>query len=67
MEFINKMNEMFNANPYMDSDRVTVEYAEKTNVVIVKVLNKIELVKADEYTAYGLMYAVLDKVKEMYG
>ena len=70
-DWIKKMNEMFEENCYTDGCRVLVGYEEVTNVIVVQVLNQIEIIdtnkrEINELTEYGLMYAVLDKVREMY-
>ncbi len=65
-KFIKEMNVMFDANPYTDKGRVVVDYAPHCDVVIVKVMDKTEIIEIDALTEYGIMYAIMDKVKEMY-
>lgn len=66
MDFIKRMNEMFDWNPYTDYGRVVIDYAENCKVVVVKVLDKIETINVSDLTEYGVMFAIMDKVKEMY-
>ena len=66
MEFIKKMNEMFEANPYTWNSRVVVDYAENCNVVVVRVLDNVVTINVSDFTEYGVMFAIMDKVKEMY-
>ena len=56
MAIIEKMNAMFQANPYTDKGRVVVDYASNCGVVVVKVMDTTEII----------MFAVMDKVREMY-
>ena len=67
-DWINKANEMFEENCYTDCGRVLVGYEASTHVIVIKVLDQIEHIDTDKerLTDYGLMYAVLDKVREMY-
>ena len=65
-EWVKKMNEMFEANPYTDNGRVVVEYAPKCGVIVVKVMDEVSVVYIDEYTEYGLMCRIMCKVSEMY-
>ena len=66
MDFIEKMNEMFDWNRYTDDGRVVIDYAENCKVVVVKVLDKVETINVSDLTEYGAMFAIMDKVKEMY-
>lgn len=66
MEFIEKMNEVFEANPYTWCGRVVVDYATNCNVVVVKVLDNVITIDISDLTEYGVMFAIMDKVKEMY-
>ena len=65
-ELIKKINEMFEANPYTNNGRVVVDYSENCNAVVVNVLDKVEAVYTEELTEYGIMFVIMDKVKEMY-
>ena len=65
-DFITKVNEMFEANAYTDDRRVVVDYAENIDAIVVKVMDKIETVSTEELTQYGIMFAIMDKVREMY-
>lgn len=67
MRFIEKMNEMFETNCYTDDGRVAVDYAENCDVIVVRVLDKVEVVDVSKLTDYGIMMTVMDKVAEMYG
>lgn len=66
--WIEKMNDMFEWNGYTDDGRVAVEYSERCGLVIIKVLDDVEFIDVNKtnLTEFGLMYAVMDKVKEMY-
>lgn len=66
MAIIEKMNAMFQANPYTDKGRVVVDYASNCGVVVVKVMDTTEIIDIDALTEYGIMFAVMDKVREMY-
>ena len=67
MDYIKKMNKMFEANPWTDKGRVKIDYAPNSDVVVVKVLDKVETINnLDEYTDYGIMFAIMEKVDEMY-
>lgn len=66
VKFIKKMNEMFEANAYTDGGRVVVDYVENIDAIVVKVMDKVEVVSTEELTQYGIMFAIMDKVKEMY-
>lgn len=66
VKFIKKMNEMFEVNAYTDGGRVVVDYAENIDAIVVKVMDKVEVVNTEELTQYGIMFAIMDKVKEMY-
>lgn len=66
VKFIKKMNKMFETNAYTDGGRVVVDYAENIDAIVVKVMDKVEVVSTEELTQYGIMFAIMDKVKEMY-
>lgn len=65
-DFITKVNEMFEANTYTDNGRVVVDYAENIDAIVVKVMDKVEIVNTEELTQYGIIFAIMDKVREMY-
>ena len=65
-KFIKKMNEMFEANVYTDKGRVVVDYAPNTDMIVVKVLDKAEVIDVGGLTQYGIMFAVMEKLREMY-
>ena len=65
-DFITKVNEMFEANAYTDNGRVVVDYAENIDAIVVKVMDKVEVVNTEELTQYGIIFAIMDKVREMY-
>ena len=66
MKYIEKMNEMFKANPYTDNGRVAVDYAPNCDVIVINVCGKTAVIEIEGLTDIGVMWAVLDKVKEMY-
>lgn len=66
-DFIEKMNEMFEANSCTWNKRVAVDYAKNCNVVVVKVLGNVATMDVSALTDYGVMLAIMDKVREMYG
>lgn len=67
LKYIKTMNKMFADNAYTDGNRVTVEYAPKCGVIVVKVMDKVATIdNIDDYTDFGLMYVVMAKVKQMY-
>ena len=64
--FINKINEMFEANAWTDDGRVKVDYAENCNLIVVKVMDKTGTIDVEPLTDFGIMFAIMDKVKELY-
>ena len=67
MKWIEMMNKMFAENPYTDDGRVTVDYAPNSRMVVIKVLDWETTINVDdELTEFGLMWAVMTKVKAMY-
>ena len=67
MKWIKMMNKMFAENPYTDDGRVTVDYAPNSRVVVIKAFDKVATINVDDgLTEYGLMWAVMVKVKAMY-
>lgn len=65
-ELIEKMNAVFEANSYTDKGRVVVDYAPNCDAIVVKVMDTMEIINTDALTEYGIMFAVMDKVREMY-
>lgn len=65
-KWIEKMNEMFNAHPWTDSNRVEVKYIEKDNAIIVRVLSNIRVINADNYSEYGLMMKIMELMNDLY-
>lgn len=66
VKLIEKINLMFDFNPYTDEGRVIVDYAPNMHIVVINVMGKTEMVDINDLTEYGAMYAILDKVREMY-
>ena len=53
--WIKKMNEMFEANVYTNNKRVTIDWCENSNCVLVKVCGLSATIEADGFNDYGLM------------
>lgn len=66
MEWITKMNEMLEANPYTNDKRVTVEYSEESKDVFVMVNGKSSVISADNLTEYGLMMETMRTIDRLY-
>ena len=66
-EWIEKMNAMFEANPYTTGKRVAIEYSSRCDVVVIRVMDDVCIIKPDGYTEYGLMCAIMCNVEELYG
>ena len=66
--WLNRMCDMFEWNAYTDDGRIAVEYSERCKIIIIKVLDDVEYIDVNktDFNEFGLMYAVLDKVREMY-
>ena len=66
MEWINKMNEMLEENPYTSGNRVTVEYNPIANGVMIDVCGKSSVIYADNLTEYGLMMETMKTIDRLY-
>lgn len=66
MEWITKMNEMLEANPYTNDKRVTVVYSEESESVFVTVNGKSSIISADNLTEYGLMMETMKTIDHLY-
>ena len=66
MRWLEKLNEVFEWNSWTEDGKVTIEYAELADVVVVRVFDEVELIKMKGLTDFDIMYAIMDKVKEMY-
>ena len=66
MEWITKMSEMLEANPYTNGNRVTVEYSEESESVFVTVNGKTSIVMWEGLTEYGLMIEIVKTIDLLY-
>lgn len=66
MEWITKMNEMLETNPYTNDKRVTVVYSEKSEGVFVTVNGKTSIVVWEGLTEYGLMMKIMRTIDRLY-
>lgn len=66
MEWITKMNEMLEANPYTNDKRVTVEYSEESEGVYVTVNGKTSIIMWEGLTEYGLMIKIMEVIDRLY-
>ena len=66
MEWITKMNEMLEANPYTNDKRVTVVYSEESESVFVTVNGKTSIVMWEGLTEYGLMMKIMRTIDRLY-
>lgn len=66
MEWITKMNEMLETNPYTNDKRVTVVYSEESESVFVTVNGKSSVISADNLTEYGLMMETMKTIDRLY-
>ena len=66
MEWINKMNEMLEENPYTNGNRVTVTYSEESEIVFVTVNGKNSIVMWEGLTEYGLMMKIMRTIDRLY-
>ena len=64
--WIEKMNELFNAHPWTDNNRVEVKYIEKDSAIIVKVLSDMRVINIDNYSEYGLMMRIMEVMNDLY-
>ena len=66
MEWITKMNEMLEANPYTNDKRVTVVYSEESEGVFVTVNGKTSIIMWEGLTEYGLMIEIVKTIDRLY-
>ena len=66
MEWIIKMNEMLEENPYTNDKRVTVEYSEESESVFVTVNGKTSIIIWEDLTEYGLMMKIMKVIDRLY-
>ena len=66
MEWITKMNEMLEANPYTNDKRVTVVYSEESEGVFVTVNGKTSIIVWEGLTEYGLMMKIMKTIDRLY-
>lgn len=66
MEWITKMNEMLEANPYTNDNRVTVVYSEESESVFVTVNGKTSIIMWEGLTEYGLMMKIMKVIDRLY-
>lgn len=63
--WINSMNNMLAENPYT-TGRVTIDYCENANVIIIIAFGNNVTIKADNYTDYGLMMKCMEVIDALY-
>lgn len=66
MEWITKMNEMLESNPYTNGNRVTVTCSEESDGVFVTVNGKSSVISVDNLTEYGLMMEIMRTIYRLY-
>ncbi|OLA71360.1 MAG: hypothetical protein BHW52_02900 [Ruminococcus sp. 37_24] len=66
MNWITKMNEMLEENPYTNNKRVTVEYSEESESVFVTVNGKTSIIMWESLTEYGLMIKIMEVIDRLY-
>ena len=66
MNWIIKMNEMLEENPYTTNKRVTVEYSEESESVFVTVNGKTSIIMWEGLTEYGLMMKIMKVIDRLY-
>ena len=66
-KWIEKMNELFATHPWTDNNRVEIKYIKEDNAFIVRVLNDMRVVNADNYSEYGVMIRIMQVMDELYG
>lgn len=66
IKWIEEMNKMFKANPYTDGSRVTVDYCENADALLVSVYDETSVIKINDFTEYGLMMECMRVVDELY-
>ena len=66
IKWIEEMNKMFKANPHTDNARITVDYCENADVLLVSVYDETGIIKIKDFTEYGLMMECMRVVDELY-
>lgn len=67
MEWINKMNEMFENNPYTDSGRMKVEVDVKHNTTTITIYPKVCVIEnINRFTEVGLMLEIFKVISNEY-
>ena len=65
--WIQKMNEMFEANEYTNEGRVTVDYCENANYILINVCGDTAVIKdLDRYNDFGLMMKCMSTIRSLY-
>lgn len=66
-EWIEKMNEMFEANKYTNEGRVTVDYCENAKCILVSVCENTAVIKdLERFNDFGLMMKCIATVRGLY-
>ena len=66
LSWIKTLNKMYTENPCTDDNRVVVSYCDDMHAVVVKVLDKYQVIEIDSLTDWGVLVKVQDVVREMY-
>ena len=66
MNWIIKMNEMLEENPYTNNKRVTAKYSEESESVFVTVNGKTSIIMWEGLTEYGLMIKIMEVIDRLY-
>ena len=67
-EWIEKMNEMFEANAYTNDKRVTVDYCENAKCFLINVCGDTTIIKdLDRLNDFWLMMKCMTTVRNLYG
>mgnify|MGYP004472620377 FL=1 len=65
MQWIEEMNKMFASNPYTEG-RVTIDFCENANAIMVICCGIANIIEVDKYTEYGLMIECMKTVDYLY-
>lgn len=66
-DWIEKMNEMFLANVYTSGKRVTIDYCENADKILITVCGDTAIISnLERYTEYGLMIECIKIVDALY-
>lgn len=66
-EWIEKMNEMFEANRYTNDKRVTVDYCENAKCILINVCGDTAVIKdLERFNDFGLMMKCIATVRGLY-